>query len=93
MAFSLFNLGMILLLQSGHAQRHAIDIPQPFNASLAVYQDFQSFSIEFSFFPDYAGNQSNPNTFSKNLIENFKNVTGVYPKIRVGGTSQYVITM
>ncbi|KGO60703.1 Glycoside hydrolase, superfamily [Penicillium expansum] len=45
-------------------------------------------SIEFAYFPDYAGNKSQPNQFSKNLLHNLKSLTGVAPKVRVGGTSQ-----
>lgn len=63
-------------------------IPRPNLKSQPVPRDLQSFSIEFAFFPDYAGNKSHPNVFSKNLLKNFKDLTGVYPLVRVGGTSQ-----
>ncbi|KAJ5676453.1 uncharacterized protein N7477_002086 [Penicillium maclennaniae] len=53
-----------------------------------VPNDLQAFSIEFAYFPDYAGNKSYPNEFSKNLLANFKTITGVPPTVRVGGTSQ-----
>lgn len=68
---------------------HPIAIPLPAKNSEAIPKDLQSFSLEFAFFPDYAGNKSSPNVFSQNLMQNFKDITGVYPKIRVGGTSQY----
>ena len=49
---------------------------------------FVSFSIEFSSFPDFAGNTSRPNTFSDNLLNNIGNLTGTKPYIRVGGNTQ-----
>ncbi|KAI1431121.1 glycoside hydrolase family 79 protein [Xylaria sp. CBS 124048] len=49
---------------------------------------FVSFSIEFSSFPDFAGNQSQPNEFSNNLLENLGSLTGQKPYIRVGGNTQ-----
>lgn len=65
-------------------------IPAPKQSTPVVPNDIQAFSIEFAFFPDYAGNKSHPNQFSKNLLENFKTITGMQPIVRVGGTSQYV---
>ncbi|KAI1366235.1 glycoside hydrolase family 79 protein [Xylaria arbuscula] len=49
---------------------------------------FVSFSIEFSSFPDFAGNGSNPNKFSNNLLNNLGYLTGTKPYIRVGGNTQ-----
>ena len=49
---------------------------------------FVSFSIEFSSFPDFAGNTSFPNTFSNNLLDNIGALTGTKPYIRVGGNTQ-----
>ena len=51
-------------------------------------QPFVSYSIEFSSFPDFAGNLSQPNTFSNNLLDNLANYTGIKPLIRVGGNTQ-----
>src|ERR1700761_2768510 len=51
-------------------------------------EGFVSFSIEFSSFPDFAGNASHPNTFSNNLLNNLGNLTGTKPYIRVGGNTQ-----
>lgn len=49
---------------------------------------FVSFSIEFSSFVDYAGNISEPNTFSNNLLNGIGNFSGTKPYIRVGGNTQ-----
>ncbi|PSR87157.1 glycoside hydrolase family 79 protein [Coniella lustricola] len=49
---------------------------------------FVSYSIEFSSFPDFAGNNSVPNTYSNNLLNNIGNLTGTKPYIRVGGNTQ-----
>ncbi|KAK4462089.1 Beta-glucuronidase [Cladorrhinum samala] len=53
-----------------------------------VFEAFISYSIEFSSFPDYAGNTTHPNIFSDNLLENIKSITGTKPYIRVGGNTQ-----
>ncbi|POR38839.1 Beta-glucuronidase [Tolypocladium paradoxum] len=52
------------------------------------FDGFVSYSIEFSSFPDFAGNRSNPNTFSYNLINNLGALGGTRPYIRVGGNTQ-----
>ncbi|CZT18183.1 uncharacterized protein RCC_04023 [Ramularia collo-cygni] len=49
---------------------------------------FMSYSIEFSSFPDFAGNISHPNTFSDNLLNNLASFAGTKPIIRVGGNTQ-----
>ncbi|KAJ0416567.1 hypothetical protein BJY00DRAFT_326196 [Aspergillus carlsbadensis] len=49
--------------------------------------NFLSYSIEFSYMLDYAGNNSHPNKLSKQLLENLHDVSGAYPIIRAGGTT------
>ncbi|OCL03668.1 glycoside hydrolase family 79 protein [Glonium stellatum] len=66
-------------------------IPVSANASGAggpLLQSFVSYSIEFAFFPDYAGNASYPNLFSNNLLESISAFSGTKPYIRVGGNTQ-----
>ncbi|KAJ8106372.1 hypothetical protein ONZ43_g7086 [Nemania bipapillata] len=63
----------------------------PFVADIIVGQPldgFVSYSIEFSSFPDFAGNVSNPNKFSNNLLNNLGYLIGTKPYIRVGGNTQ-----
>ncbi|ROW07920.1 hypothetical protein VMCG_03621 [Cytospora schulzeri] len=55
---------------------------QPFSEA------FVSYSIEFSSFPEFAGNDSSPNTFSDNLLNNLGDLQGTKPYIRVGGNTQ-----
>ncbi|KAJ5624233.1 hypothetical protein N7510_000542 [Penicillium lagena] len=62
------------------------DAPQ--EAGDNILQPFVSFSIEFAFFPDYAGNKSHPNDFSNNLLDNLASLQGIKPYIRVGGNTQ-----
>lgn len=58
-------------------------------ASAGVPLDaFVSYSIEFSSFPDFAGNKTVPNTFSNNLLNNLGALQGTKPHIRVGGNTQ-----
>src|ERR1700712_2683465 len=63
----------------------------PPDASTPVAPAFVSFSIEWAFFPDYAGNRSHPNVYSDNLLNNIAAYQGVKPYIRVGGNTQYVL--
>ncbi|KAJ5951122.1 uncharacterized protein N7479_009535 [Penicillium vulpinum] len=81
-------LSTAALIASGRCSSHTIPVPSFPKNSSPVPRDLQSISIEFAYFPDYAGNKSHPNKFSKNLLQNFKSITGVAPKVRVGGTSQ-----
>ncbi|KAK0114077.1 hypothetical protein ONS95_013582 [Cadophora gregata] len=60
----------------------------PSNAAPPILEAFISYSIEFVFFPDFAGSPSSPNTFSNNLLNNLGNLTGTKPYIRVGGNTQ-----
>ncbi|KAI9693905.1 MAG: hypothetical protein M1822_003176 [Bathelium mastoideum] len=65
----------------------SVDDTPPAGAGIPL-EAFVSFSIEFSSFPDFAGNISHPNTFSNNLLNNIGNFTGTKPFIRVGGNTQ-----
>ncbi|KAH6692587.1 beta-glucuronidase [Plectosphaerella plurivora] len=47
-----------------------------------------SYSIEFAFWPDFAGNSSHPNIFSENLLANLGDLQGVRPYLRIGGNTQ-----
>ncbi|RAK86834.1 beta-glucuronidase [Aspergillus costaricaensis CBS 115574] len=60
----------------------------PDDAALPVLHPFVSFSIEFAFFPDFAGNLSHPNLFSNHLLDNLAKLQGAKPYIRVGGNTQ-----
>jgi len=64
------------------------DVPSTTSPGNDVFDGFMSYSIEFSSFPDFAGNKSHPNTFSGILLENLAAVTGSKPYIRVGGNTQ-----
>ncbi|KAJ9315701.1 CAZyme family GH79 [Paecilomyces variotii] len=66
----------------------AVSEKVPADAGPPVLQPFVGFSIEFAFFPDFAGNKSQPNIFSKNLLDNIGNIQGAQPIIRVGGNTQ-----
>jgi hypothetical protein len=70
-------IGMTVFLGRCHGiNRESIVIPRPHSGAEYVPRDLQSFSIEFAFFPDYAGNKSHPNNFSKNLLENLRTSLG-----------------
>jgi hypothetical protein len=68
---------------------NAVTVPgTPAAAGAPVLESFVSFSIEFAFFPDFAGNTTAPNTFSGNLLSNLGEFQGTKPHIRVGGNTQ-----
>ncbi|KAF2759257.1 hypothetical protein EJ05DRAFT_485297 [Pseudovirgaria hyperparasitica] len=60
----------------------------PDGASGPIPESFVAYSIEFSSFPEFAGNLSSPNTFSNNLLDNLAQLQGTKPYIRVGGNTQ-----
>ncbi|KAI1752140.1 hypothetical protein F4782DRAFT_158599 [Xylaria castorea] len=49
---------------------------------------YSSFSVELSFMADYAGNDTHPNLFSKQVVQNLYDISGAYPIFRVGGSTQ-----
>ncbi|KAK0632798.1 hypothetical protein B0T14DRAFT_419604 [Immersiella caudata] len=53
-----------------------------------VLDSFMSYSIEFSSFPDFAGNLSSPNRYSDVLLQNIADIIGSKPYVRVGGNTQ-----
>lgn len=65
-----------------------LSVDPPSNVSDTIRESFVSFSIEFSSFPDFAGNSSEPNEFSYNLLRNLGAIQGTNPIIRVGGNTQ-----
>ncbi|KHN98698.1 glycoside hydrolase family 79 protein [Metarhizium album ARSEF 1941] len=70
------------------AAAETFDVPSNPSVSGQPLDGFVSYSIEFSSFPDYAGNLSHPNTYSYNLINNIHAMSGHYPVFRVGGNTQ-----
>ena len=95
-----FNMTTLGLLVAGAALTSALPSSPPSYLSPVMVsqspskgagiplQPFVSYSIEFSSFPDFAGNLSSPNTFSNNLLNNLGHFTGIKPYIRVGGNTQ-----
>ncbi|KAL1865293.1 hypothetical protein VTK73DRAFT_5294 [Phialemonium thermophilum] len=87
------KLPFLLLLVSSAADAVASTIvPYTIDADQAAagepFDGFVSYSIEFSSFPDFAGNKSQPNVYSNNLLENIGDLIGTKPYIRVGGNTQ-----
>lgn len=76
-------------LPSRAADFNPVSVPtNAAGAGAPVLDSFVSYSIEFAFFPDFAGNKANPNTFSDNLLNNLASFQGSKPNIRVGGNTQ-----
>lgn len=80
------------LFHQGRCHQPPIAIPSLPKDTNPVPNNLQSFSIEFSYFPDHAGNKTHPKEFSKNLLESLGKITDVPPIVRVGGTTQYGCT-
>lgn len=81
---------LLLCLFRASLARAAVPIPvsgtspiQPIALSAYI-----SLSIELSSFPSFAGNLSNPNEFSVNLLRNLGSFQEYMPTIRVGGNTQ-----
>ncbi|KAI1464112.1 glycoside hydrolase family 79 protein [Daldinia caldariorum] len=84
----LIMLSMQATLSVAKPTTYAVgSIPSSANA-IRPLDGFVSYSIEFSSFPDFAGNKSNPNDFSNNLLDNLKAFSGIKPYIRIGGNTQ-----
>ena len=56
-------------------------------SSAPLQSNFVSFAIEYAFLPEFAGNNTNPNLFSYNVLSNIENISGMMPYVRVGGDS------
>ncbi|KXT08567.1 hypothetical protein AC579_8314 [Pseudocercospora musae] len=76
-----------ILLSNRHTANIPVACSTPPDAG-SLLDAFVSFSIEFSSFPDFAGNSSAPNTFSDNLLNNLRDLQGTKPYVRVGGNTQ-----
>lgn len=72
----------------GEMRQYAVSIDADTISTGTPLDGFVSFAIEFSSFPDFAGNKSNPNTFSNDLLSNIGYLQGIKPYIRVGGNTQ-----
>ncbi|KAI1392759.1 glycoside hydrolase family 79 protein [Hypoxylon trugodes] len=87
----MYNLAMLLTQISLVAAKPVAQaIVNTANSANAIepFDGFISYSIEFASFPDFAGNKSNPNDFSNNLLDNLGAFSGIKPYIRVGGNTQ-----
>ncbi|KAF5365679.1 hypothetical protein D9758_003148 [Tetrapyrgos nigripes] len=65
------------------------NLDAPLGVSNAIANDFISISIAIHWFQDYAreGQGSQPNEFSRNLLQSLADSTSLPPRIRIGGTS------
>ncbi|KAF2097546.1 hypothetical protein NA57DRAFT_58123 [Rhizodiscina lignyota] len=88
-SFAVYTSLLFSIALAAPAPAKHISLPrQPPSSAVVVPKDLVSLSIEFKRLPKYAGDTKSPNTFSLNLLNNLKQVTGVFPVCRVGGNSQ-----
>ncbi|KIV90003.1 hypothetical protein PV10_07353 [Exophiala mesophila] len=87
MLTTIWTVTSILLIRAAQCAT-IVPLTAPSYASQPLLDSFVSFSIEFSSFPDFAGNSTHPNTFSYNLLQNLWDLQGTPPIIRVGGNTQ-----
>ncbi|KAM3414650.1 hypothetical protein BST61_g9809 [Cercospora zeina] len=86
--YTIFHLAAVSFA-SPFSARGRIGVPAaPPQDAKGPLEHFVSYSIEFSSLADFAGNFSNPNTYSYNLLENIASYAGSKPLIRVGGNTQ-----
>ncbi|KAJ3787024.1 glycoside hydrolase family 79 protein [Lentinula aff. detonsa] len=57
----------------------------PDTASHALHPSLASFSFETAFFISYVGNKTNPNSLTRNLLQNIKDRVGIPAEVRIGG--------
>jgi hypothetical protein len=89
MRLSLLALLGSAVLAQAQSQSIKLSIPSsPPSTPGTPFPAFLSYSIEFFYFPDFAGNTSHPNLFSYNLLSNIGDLQGTKPYIRVGGNTQ-----
>ena len=88
--FGLHFLTVLLWASSTLSQDLTLDAPAkaPSDASLPVDRSFLGLMIECTSLPDFAGSNAAPNAFSRALLRNLGDNTGVATPIRVGGTSE-----
>lgn len=77
-----------LLGAAAYATAEIYAVPRSSGSIGEPFDGYVSYSIEFSSFPEFAGNKSAPNLFSTNLIDNLGAIAGTKPYIRVGGNTQ-----
>ncbi|CAI6333923.1 unnamed protein product [Periconia digitata] len=82
----------LIQITNAHAipRDSAIVLPKSLDDTTAVAlpESYLSYSFEFGFFPDFAGNASSPNNFSINLLASLAELQGSAPILRVGGNTQ-----
>lgn len=60
----------------------------PISAGDPILKSFVSYSIELADFPNFAGNRANPNSFSRQLLDNIGELQGTRPVVRIGEKTQ-----
>jgi hypothetical protein len=72
-----------------HGEGYSASAPAsvPTDAAGIVDHTFHSWASPVHFWPDYAGNNTSPNLFSRSLVKIISDKIGTTPHIRVGGTS------
>ncbi|KAB2571861.1 Beta-glucuronidase [Lasiodiplodia theobromae] len=81
-------LGLSLGHPHQNGKTYQLHIPHGLTRGNKVDGSFISYSVEFSYMKDYAGNLSHPNTLSNKLLQNLFEASGSYPLTRIGGTTQ-----
>ncbi|KZT42000.1 glycoside hydrolase family 79 protein [Sistotremastrum suecicum HHB10207 ss-3] len=83
---SLLILSAAPLVQRATCLTVTVPLTAP-TAAVSVSSSLVSFSIEGDNWPDWVGTSS-PNTFTNNVLNNLKTLTGSPPDIRVGANSE-----
>lgn len=83
----LFSQSLITQASPGSSSISLIDISNTPSNAASQYLDrrLASFSFELAYFTDFAGNATNPNTLTQELMNRLVERTGLGPGIRPGG--------
>ena len=88
--YSLAIFACLALAQATFTVSPAKTVPN--GASIEIDNRYQSYSIEFCYMVDFAGNKTHPNQLSNTLLQNLIDITGAAPIIRGGGGSSNHVT-
>ncbi|RDL38770.1 Uncharacterized protein BP5553_03110 [Venustampulla echinocandica] len=66
----------------------SFDVRAGARASMPLHHQLISLSIEFCYSIDFLGEPNSPNLFSRQLLQNVKDISGALPILRLGGNTQ-----
>ncbi|MCJ1327330.1 hypothetical protein MMC10_003998 [Thelotrema lepadinum] len=84
---SILVTSLALLTTSSCANLTLVPPPNPPSSASPIPHSFPGFAINAVWLPEFAGSNSTPGLFSRNLLQTIANRTGVQAHMRCGGTA------